>query len=195
MPVVTDVVKMAREAHEEATQKLFAASNASHPLRTQNSPEALHRDARYAFQNMGQTLIPELLRELDEARKLLAQRPISKPWDEQEMQAIIRLARENGWNGIENSKLLSVFLRNLIEGLSELTHKPKSVAEHALDILRNWWGDGNELRYAEVSRGRKASVMVTLWKIGSDGHDVKLGHGEGETLEEAVQRAKGVIIL
>ncbi len=186
----------ARVRHEEATQKRLAASDASHPMRTAHSPEALARDARMTFEVMGQTLVPELLRELEEARRLLEQRPAS--WDEREMRAVIDLAHENGWNGFENSKLLSAFLRDLVRSLrhraDDADVKRTAPVRNALAMLRDWWS-GGALRYAEVSSGRTFEVMVTLWQINAAGDDVKVGHGEGATIEEAVQRAQGVIIL
>lgn len=191
-----------RAAHSVATEEQRAASDASHPLRAKHSAEYLIRDAHLSFRNMGQTLVPELLRELDEARRLLAQRaahapPVStpqlSPQDLADLRGLRALAREHGWSMSINKPLLT-FMRDLIEGLAQLAVKPQGVAEHALTHLAEWWS-GNDLRYAEVSQGRKSGVMVTLWQIDRTGDDVKVGHGEGDTLEVAVQRAKGTIVL
>jgi len=197
-PVVNikSLVNLAREAHDDATQKALAASDASHPLRQSHAASVLQLDARNAFQHMGQTLVPELLRELDETRSLLAARAAMtslSPQDVDDLRGLRLLAREHGWS-MANAKPLLTFMSDLIDGLTELTSKPKGVAEHALTQLKEWW-TGNELRYAEVSGGRKACVMVTLWQIDAEGNDVKVGHAEGETLEEAVQRAHGTILL
>ncbi len=195
----TDAV---RASHETLTQMMMAASDASHPMRAQHDASALHRDAQQGFRNMGQTLVPELLRELEEANRLLASRPTTSapsapqlsPQDMADFREVRALAREHGWSMSAN-KRLPEFMRGLVDGLTELTTRPKGVAEHALSQLKEWWS-GNDLRYAEVSRGRKAEVMVTLWQIdGKTAVDVKVGHGEGDTLEVAVQRARGTIVL
>ena len=186
---------MARKAHDDATQQMRAASDASHPLRQSMRAESLLRDARMAYQNMGQTLVPELLRELDEARRLLASRPAAvtlSPQDVADYREVRALAREHGWS-MSINKPLPAFMRGLIKGMAELADKPDT--RHATRMLREWWDENPDLRYAEVSRGRGQSVMVTLWQINADGDDIKLGHGQGETLEEAVQRARGTILL
>ncbi len=193
------ITEQAKELHARATQQKLAASDASHPMRSQHSASTLAADADREFRNMGQTLVPELLRELDEARRLLDQRTLTN-WDAREMRAVIDLAHEHGWNGVENSKLLSVFMRDLVQSLrfkaDEALVKKTMPVKNALAMLREWWSENKDLRYAEVSHGRKADVMVTLWQIDHvTAEDVKVGHGEGETLEEALQRAQGVIIL
>ncbi len=200
MPTNTiDATSVARTSHDALTQMMLAASDASHPLRGEHRAEALLRDARQGFQNMGQTLVPELLRELDAANKLLAQRPqVPAPQLSQQDMADFReiraLAREHGWSMSVN-KRLPAFMRDLVDGLTELTTRPKGVAEHALSQLKEWWS-GNDMRYAEVSAGRKHEVMVTLWQVDvKSTKDVKVGHGEGDTLEVAVQRARGTIVL
>ena len=187
-----------RTAHSVATEEQRAASDVSHPLRVKHSAEFLAREARQSFQNMEQTLVPELLRELDEARRLLASRPAGapapavSPQDVADYREVRALAREHGWS-MSINKPLPAFMRGLIKGMAELADKPDT--RHATRMLREWWDENPDLRYAEVSRGRGQSVMVTLWQINADGDDIKLGHGQGETLEEAVQRARGTILL
>lgn len=71
---MTSVTEAARTRHKLATQKMLAASDTSHVMRKDHGAEILASDARHEFRNMGQTLIPLLLDELDEARRLLAKR-------------------------------------------------------------------------------------------------------------------------
>lgn len=184
-------------AHSFATEQMLAASDASHPLRQSARAESLLRDARMSFQNMGQTLLPELLRELEEARRLLALRPSQaahglSQQDVDDLRNIRALARDNGWS-VSLGKRVDVFMRSLVDGLAELADK--SGTKHATRMLKEWWSENPDLRYAELSRGRVQEVMVTLWQINAEGDDIKLGHGQGETLEEAVQRARGTILL
>ena len=157
LKTVTDA---ARERHAEATQKLLAASDASHPLRREHGADMLASDARHEMRNLGQTLVPLLLDELDDARRLLddARRLLT--------------VRENG--------------------IRELVKLP--LANESI-IIGNWLSETQELRYVEISRGLHAQFMVTLWQLNMHAEDKKVGHGEGATLGEAMQRAQGVIIL
>ena len=202
----TNATEAARAAHRDLTQMRLAASDASHPLRAKHSPEILEHDAKIGFQNMGQTLVPELLREIDELKRQAA-RPVlmqsqpypihmrSQPYphrDMSDLREIKTLASEHGWNIDKAPKPLPVFLRGLMAGLTELADKNR----HLLAMLKEWWSENPELRYAEVSRGRGHEVMVTLWQIDSKTfNDVKVGHGQGDTLEEAMRRATGTILL
>ena len=144
---------------------------------------------------MGQSLVPELLNELTEARRLLMQYtavPRIAPQDIADIRGLRMLARDHGWS-IALGKPLLMFMTDLVIGLSELADK--SGTKHATRMLKEWWNENPDLRYAEVSRGRGQEIMVTLWQINAEGNDIKLGHGQGETLEEAVQRARGTILL
>lgn len=232
------ITDTAREAHEKATQQMLAASNAAHPLRQDHGAAALHRDAKQMFQNMGQTLVPELLRELDEARRLLSQRaaPAAAPEiGNDQIKELTGLARNGGWtsgtlvayfrslldaynrankvyndlftlareNGMGDKTTVSLFLRWLVGDYKRRINVLHNEREKLLGRggapgvsgMLDKWCSGDEMRYVEVSHGRRSKFMLTLWKINLNGQDVKIGHGEGDTLEEAMQRAQGVIIL
>lgn len=227
-----------RIAHSVATEEQRAASDATHPLRDKHSADYLLREARQSFQNMGQSLVPELLRELDEARRLLSQRaaPVAAPEvGNDQIKELTGLARNAGWtggtlgayfrslldaynrakkvyddlftlaseNGMGDKTTVPLFLRWLVGDYKRrinVLHNERDKllgrggATNASGMLDKWCSE-EELRYAEVSHGRKSKFMLTLWKINLNGQDVKIGHGEGDTLEEAMQRAQGVIIL
>lgn len=58
--------------------------------------------------------------------------------DREQMREVIALAHELGWNGVENSKILSVFLRNHIESLTPAPVVPV-VADDMVEAACKVW--------------------------------------------------------
>lgn len=83
------------------------------------------------------------------------QAPEVSEWDREQMDAVCKLAHELGWNGVENSKLLSVFLRDYIETNVRAPELTAAERVPTLEgVIEEWAKDYayfGEVNYTELS--------------------------------------------